>query len=545
MSNTVGGGGIGDTQARPPTGSVQADPSASGLIDDGSVERSTAEESDHAPAARGDQEVDTLLQRAGLRRTDSGMVVSDAHATTTLDGSNASKEAYGAGANPLEPPSPPPITLTDQTRSAGKSFATNIDLVMDDFLLTTRSGGQLYTSDNGQKSPVNGDGGDRDFKSLAELSAEDLLAAFLKINIEDPNNNPETHNKLHELSTTLRQLAIENAKQEIRKAEEAKKEADRYAQHAEYISAVVTAVSVISFLVTLGTSAAASSALLAAKESVMAGLRQTIQTAVEQLTTQVRLAVEEAVKQLIKNGIDLSTKAGQEALQKAVEEATEQVVQEVVKNTVQQAVNQAMKESAKNGITKTAEKSIEKMVLKTVRDQLVEVSQEAATHALKNGVVQASMNGLTPAARQAVVSAAQKGAELGAQSGLETAVHAAVQEAARQVASVAPEGITGFMNSNYSTISSIGLGTTAGGQVLEAGSTYHAANLDANTAQLRNDARGTERISDRNQSKMEREAEVMKRIMEDKNNVVDAVMSMLEASFNSAQKLSAATQSRA
>lgn len=62
-----------------------------------------------------------------------------------------------------------------------------------------------------------------------ELSADQLIAEYLKLEMTDPNNSVETHNELYEGLSRLRQAAIDEALAKSERAEEMKKEADHYA----------------------------------------------------------------------------------------------------------------------------------------------------------------------------------------------------------------------------------------------------------------------------------------------------------------------------
>jgi hypothetical protein len=46
--------------------------------------------------------------------------------------------------------------------------------------------------------------------SIAELSDDNLLAIFLKLNVQDPNDDPETHALLHSIRGELRKRGLED-----------------------------------------------------------------------------------------------------------------------------------------------------------------------------------------------------------------------------------------------------------------------------------------------------------------------------------------------
>lgn len=70
-------------------------------------------------------------------------------------------------------------------------------------------------------------------QDLSKISADQLLSEFLKLNINDPNANVATQDKLYQLASNMRKLAIEEAQKKIRNAEELMKEAQKMADAAE------------------------------------------------------------------------------------------------------------------------------------------------------------------------------------------------------------------------------------------------------------------------------------------------------------------------
>ncbi len=68
---------------------------------------------------------------------------------------------------------------------------------------------------------------------MSNLSSDQLLAEFMKLNINDPNANVETQHKLYTLASEMRQQAIEEAKKKIERAQEMMREAQKYADKVE------------------------------------------------------------------------------------------------------------------------------------------------------------------------------------------------------------------------------------------------------------------------------------------------------------------------
>lgn len=142
-------------------------------------------------------------------------------------------------------------------------------------------------------------------RSISELTADMLLALFLKLNINDPNNSVETHNKLHKLSTNLRQQGIQEARDKAKTAQEMMKEAEAYAQKAAMIGKVVMVIMIVLMVIvtvlTFGAAApaagAAFSAAMAAQASTMAAIQAAIQAF---MSAAVDFAVKNAVMMMVK-----------------------------------------------------------------------------------------------------------------------------------------------------------------------------------------------------------------------------------------------------
>ncbi|MEO1174773.1 MAG: hypothetical protein AAFX94_22380, partial [Myxococcota bacterium] len=221
------------------------------------------------------EELQSILSKAGLQRTASG-AIADVSQVGELTGA---EKIYGTGETSLPPAAPPALELSPELQVGAVTFATNLDTALNNYLTTKTQEGQVPVS----ASTMNGSAEGTWFKDLSSLSADDLLAAFLKVNITDPNNNVETHNKLHAVATDMRHLAIHEAKKKIENAQEARKEAEQYAQQAEYISNIITVVSIVASVFTFGASLAATAGATVAKEGIMAGIREALKQAVNNI----------------------------------------------------------------------------------------------------------------------------------------------------------------------------------------------------------------------------------------------------------------------
>ena len=153
----------------------------------------------------------SLLATAGLLETQSTTGVQAVSQTTTARDTEAARGA-------MAPVTAPTVELTPELRRGAQSFSTNFSIAMDDVL-------------------ADGD--------LSKMKPDQMLAAFLKLNIEDPNNSVETHNRLSEVMSELRQRAIDDAKAKIVEAEKMREEAEKYAGVVDMINIVVTSVLMI------------------------------------------------------------------------------------------------------------------------------------------------------------------------------------------------------------------------------------------------------------------------------------------------------------
>lgn len=211
--------------------------------------------------ASNSKELDELLKHAGLMKTSSGAIaVLDTEAAADI-GSSRARQVYGSGDGQLRAAVPPAVSMNSETVRAAESFATHLDVALNTALLSATPLEGAEQSSSMAQTAANGLGDRLYPRGLAALATDNLLAAFLMLNITDPNNDPETHNKLHEISSHMRQLGIDESKERIEKAQEAKREADAYGQQAQYVSNVVTAATLASAAFTMGATLAGTAAI--------------------------------------------------------------------------------------------------------------------------------------------------------------------------------------------------------------------------------------------------------------------------------------------
>lgn len=153
-------------------------------------------------------ELRQLLATAGLLETQATRGVEAVQQTATARDVEAARGL-------LSPVAPPTVEMTPELRRGAQSFTNNFSIAIDDALAN---------------------------RDLSKMKPDQMLAAFLKLNIEDPNNSVETHNRLSEVMSELRQRAIDDAKAKIAEAEKMREEAEKYAGVVDVINVIATAV---------------------------------------------------------------------------------------------------------------------------------------------------------------------------------------------------------------------------------------------------------------------------------------------------------------
>jgi hypothetical protein len=160
---------------------------------------------------------------AYMERARGGSETSGAKEAQSASGAAAAKEAKdstgvgqsrGAAAAArlaeglkLAPVGAPKIKLTDDHTKGATTLMNNLGPAMDQAMASVRAASM------GNKTP----------EELGEMSADCMLAEYLKLEITDPNNSVETHQKLHTALSVLRKKGIKDAQAKAEKAEEAKK----------------------------------------------------------------------------------------------------------------------------------------------------------------------------------------------------------------------------------------------------------------------------------------------------------------------------------
>lgn len=139
----------------------------------------------------------------------------------------SSQRAKVERANLLAPPVAPVMKLTPERLEAARSLVESLDTVFDKALTQAAYAARLLEIDPKNMTP------EQRFKKIQALSADQLLTEFLKLNISDPNESVETLNTLYDLTSKMRQMAIDEAQARIRRAQELMREAQKYADQAQ------------------------------------------------------------------------------------------------------------------------------------------------------------------------------------------------------------------------------------------------------------------------------------------------------------------------
>lgn len=517
------------------------------------------------------EEFQAMLRAAGLQKTSTGEIaVLDSKATLGVSDLKNTEQVYGTGETQLSPAAPPPVTLNAQTAAGAQAFAENMDLAMNNYLLTQADNGTQPLAGTEAGLTAVGDG-KYFIRGVGELSADDLLAAFLKVNITDPNNSTETHNKLHQIASTMRQQAIAEAKKKIERAQEMRKEAEQYAQQAEYIMTIVQVASMAAAVFTMGSSVlAAQAASQAAQQAAQQTAQQVIQEASRNAAQQVaRMSTDQMRDQLIQQGLDqtLASTMSRAQLQPLVQQnLTNQLASQMAPNMTEQAMQNVLQHATEEQLQTQLGSQWQEKIMNQMGDQVASQVQEQLAQQTQTVVqenVQASMQEqmqqvMTDSLNEQMSQAAQNAAENAAQQSLtDQGANAAVDPALHEAYT---SGLDTQLNGNLlergvmkgqsiageanSAIKKVGMATQAGGSIINAGAEYQMAMNEADIAEMRNDAKRWEFVGDLHQDQVEEQGQIMKEIMESKNQTVDAVMSMMNASFVSKQKLMAANMVR-
>ncbi len=189
------------------------------------------------------QSLDALMRDAGFAKGSDGAwvptdSVGDAREAKEVGAATGVKSSSATGAQkpvdvmgasePLPPVSAPKCAYGVEEQEGFESFAAQVDQAFEEVLV------KGYNEDG---SPI--------FKSPDEITSEDLLAIFMKLQIGDPSNSPEVMEKALALAKDQTKGALEQERANLEKQDAAIKEAENKSGSSKIVSYVVCAVMIV------------------------------------------------------------------------------------------------------------------------------------------------------------------------------------------------------------------------------------------------------------------------------------------------------------
>lgn len=539
-------GNISNATPRPAQQAPAGDGQQGGVKGRGQADGADTSSATGANAKVGDE---AALEKLLSKATDGPIDVKGASATE-VKGKQAA-EVYGTGDNKIPPPSTPKVELSDDKRIGAESFANNLNQVTNAMLLRPSAGATAAKEEAaavgvGAKGAKGGNGtsaGSDTSKSAAiasgvdpstlkagkDLSADQLMAEFLKLNINDPNNSVETHNEMAKLNTTLRQQGIKAAQDKAANANEEMKSAQKYGDQMDAVFLVMDIASIVIGIFTFG---AGTVALQAAKEAVKEAIKQAVKEAVKEAVKGVikeasKTMTKEALQAAIKTATKAATKAATQAAAKgaskeAVKEAAKAAFKESMQTSMQEAMKQGMQQGTKTAMQELGEKGVEELVNKTM--------DEAINKTIESTLKETAQDKLLDTAAQNMVDEGAK--QVGKESGKETTKQTSKEATAQSTQQ--------FANQMESVSKAFNMGS---GLVRAGGNAQKASKMsDAQESLL--GSKRARMTAEQMQAALEQENEIIQSIMESKNKTVDSVMKMMNAAFSTQNKIMSANMTR-
>ncbi len=506
------------------------------------------------PSTEKSDNVGQLLENAGIKGSDD---VKALQGISLLELNALSPSTlYGTKADQIAPPSAPQVDWSPELKMGVESFVNNLSTVVDDIFTSTAAATASNVDVKGDPNADVTQNPDQNVKQvntdppeasattampenavavggntligrpLDELSAELLLAMFLKLNIDDPNNSVETQNELSELSTRLRQQGIKDALAKSKQAQKESASAQAYASQVETISNIITVVSIAMMAFTFGTSAMATQGLNVAKEGAIQGA---VKPALQKAAVSIPRTMGDVA---MKTSADMAAKGGGEATKELAISTYESnlrqnLVDSGVKDTLKKEIL-ASKDLAGKGLTGEALDQAADRLADEAIDQLVENSMANLSDAAFTDL--AAGNSATALAEIGQMNVGAITSDIG------------VQTVARE------SGLTQLADS-FNTTSSQAMvdntrSATIGLQVVNAGAQYEAANKMNSAKEAQLGVKRSRFAAEQQQQIIEQENEIIQAIMESKNKTVDAVMKMMNAAFATNNKVISSSMSR-
>lgn len=413
---------------------------------------------------------------------------------------------------------------------------------------------------------------DAQMKQVAELTADQLLAAFLKCNINDPNNNPENQNMLHQVSTDMRQLQIDASQKKAAEAEKQIQEAQKYAEQAQVIGTIVMVIVIIIMLIiTIFTFGAGAAAGAAAVGGVAAGT-----TAAATAATTAATAAATAAASAGAAGAASAAGAAAAASAAAAAAGASTAGVAAAGVAASAAFSAAAATGASTAACAAAASAAGAAAAAGASAAAAAAAGAAAASAVVAGAAPAAVAGAAAgacaAAGGSAAAAGAAGGAAGVAAGGTVAASAAagaagatagaacaglgagVGAAAGSAAATSSTGIGAFLSGFFAGAQAAtsaaapaiiaGILVSLGLQSIKIGAETKAANKQLDAESTQNEVKKHQAIAEMFQAQIDDQAAIIKIIMESKNQVVEAVLKMMKASQSSYQAVSAAGQSK-
>lgn len=439
----------------------------------------------------------SLLNKAGLKVekdpvAGTRLVPVDVTETTGTKGASVkpkTRAQFVAADLALPPPKPLTPTVTKELADGAASFAHNVGRVLDNVIQAQKN-------------------------RLANLYGDSLVAEMLKLQVTDPGNNAEVRNNLTETASELRKIAIKEAQALNNKAAEALKNAQKWSDIAGVVGKIVMVGGIVMSIVTIvGTAGAAAPAIAAgavAANAATQGMVQVTTQAATQVATQTAIqlaretgkrAAEEACKALINEmGKEAIQKMGQEGLSHLIRQMSHEMARNMAQQMATQLPQQAAEQVTKQVIGQVA-KEFETAFAKELATQLSQtvggqITQAAVEQAVSNGFGQTFTNYFSGL--------------------LENSAMAMLQD--RIISFVTWKASMPFK------LRMIGFGTTLGFTAVNASVQWTAKQKSTLVEEIKNQVKKQQLQQEMHQEQIEEENEIVKVMMEAKNQIVDHVL---------------------
>ncbi|MBI5508548.1 MAG: hypothetical protein HY903_07330 [Deltaproteobacteria bacterium] len=492
-----------------------------------------------------------ILERVGISYGQDGQVsvtdkVEPKEATRASRSRATERQTVLGQTAVLGPARAPTVAWSSEIAQGARAFANNID-----------------HAGTGLAEALSASQTEKDLARMRDMSADLLLAIFLKLNITDPNNSVETHAKLIDVMSELRQLAIAEAKKRIERAQELMKEAESSGGYMDSFGIIMQVIGAIASIFTMGAAAAATAAAQTAMQTAQQALQQTMQQMMQQLTQQLSQMTQQQMTQLLQS-------MTQEQLQQLAQQMAQQLPKELAQNLTQNLASMTKEQLVQT----LADPALRDALTQAVEQQLSQITNQVAQQTA-DYAAQLQASGMPPAEmQQAIQEFYQKALVNGIQQQLGSGFleNSVIKEMiAKLPEQFAKEFITSFQTAlqtqtpgqvtqstverlkqdpmslfkmpksdSMAALQKVAVVGKAASDVGKAQAEAEAAAKAAAAAEQLNNAKRFRLIAEMAQQQIEAENEIIRMIMESKNQAVDAVIKMLNAMFSSSVQLMSA-----